>query len=318
MKTVTIPTCANPFVVIINGKKYTYPAGETVEVPDEVAEIIERHSEAKPTPDPVPPPYSGGVKSWNELEDRPFYDTRVEGTVEVTFDGDVSKVLHKIIMDEGSLVFLSPDTPEPSAFYNHTIRAYADGVELEGMVYEGAAMDMRGEGSAIAIISAQQNGLFGNQIAMFFVVYEAGASFDAVTFNFAGIWAQFVENTMYPTYVSYEGILNGELKTLDPKYLPESGSNGGGLPVVKIATVIEIGSGIIPLADADNAALNEVYNTGMPAVIICHINTGEDMTIASVYALGIGPSGTALSTNFAGMVITFTLSDGAWSAVVEA
>lgn len=52
MKTVTIPTCANPFVVIINGKKYTYPAGKTVEVPDEVAEVIERHEEAKPKPEP--------------------------------------------------------------------------------------------------------------------------------------------------------------------------------------------------------------------------------------------------------------------------
>ena len=54
MKAVTIPTCANPFVVIINGKKYTYPAGETVEVPDEVAEIIERHEEAKPQPEDAP------------------------------------------------------------------------------------------------------------------------------------------------------------------------------------------------------------------------------------------------------------------------
>ncbi len=54
MKTVTIPTCANPFVVIINGKKYTYPAGETVSVPDEVAEVIERHEEAHPKPEEMP------------------------------------------------------------------------------------------------------------------------------------------------------------------------------------------------------------------------------------------------------------------------
>lgn len=46
MKTVTIPTCANPFVVIINGKKYLYPAGETVEVSDEIAEVILRHEAA--------------------------------------------------------------------------------------------------------------------------------------------------------------------------------------------------------------------------------------------------------------------------------
>ena len=60
MKTVTIPTCANPFVVIINGRKYTYPAGETVEVPDEVAEVIERHEEAKPQPESPSAPSEGG------------------------------------------------------------------------------------------------------------------------------------------------------------------------------------------------------------------------------------------------------------------
>jgi len=59
MKTVTIPTCANPFVVIVNGIKYTYPAGATMEVPDDVAEVIEQHEEAKTEPAPVQPPYSG-------------------------------------------------------------------------------------------------------------------------------------------------------------------------------------------------------------------------------------------------------------------
>lgn len=58
MKKVTIPTCANPFVVIVNGIKYTYPAGETVEVPDDVAEVIEQHEEAKPEPAPVLPPFA--------------------------------------------------------------------------------------------------------------------------------------------------------------------------------------------------------------------------------------------------------------------
>lgn len=50
MKTVKIPTCANPFVVIVNGIKYTYPAGATMEVPDDVAEVIEQHYEAHRKP----------------------------------------------------------------------------------------------------------------------------------------------------------------------------------------------------------------------------------------------------------------------------
>lgn len=59
MKKVTIPTCANPFVVIVNGIKYTYPAGETVEVPDDVAAVIEQHHDAhnNPQPAPVVPPF---------------------------------------------------------------------------------------------------------------------------------------------------------------------------------------------------------------------------------------------------------------------
>lgn len=59
MKKVTIPTCANPFVVIVNGIKYTYPAGETVEVPDDVAAVIEQHHDAhnNPAPAPVVPPF---------------------------------------------------------------------------------------------------------------------------------------------------------------------------------------------------------------------------------------------------------------------
>lgn len=65
MKTVTIPTCANPFVVIVNGIKYTYPAGATVEVPDDVAAVIEQHDEAhnKPAPAPVQPPFASAPSS---------------------------------------------------------------------------------------------------------------------------------------------------------------------------------------------------------------------------------------------------------------
>jgi hypothetical protein len=52
MKTVTIPNCRNPYVVIVNNKEYSYTAGETVEVPDEVAEVIEQHIDAQHTAKP--------------------------------------------------------------------------------------------------------------------------------------------------------------------------------------------------------------------------------------------------------------------------
>lgn len=43
MRTVKIPECMNPFYVEVNGHKYSYPAGTTQEVPEDVAAVIEAH-----------------------------------------------------------------------------------------------------------------------------------------------------------------------------------------------------------------------------------------------------------------------------------
>lgn len=50
MKTITIPEYKNPFIVVINNNVYQYKGGETVEVPDEVAEAIEDALELAPKP----------------------------------------------------------------------------------------------------------------------------------------------------------------------------------------------------------------------------------------------------------------------------
>lgn len=50
MKTISIPKYKNPFVVIINNTVYKYKGGETVEVPDEVAEAIEDALDLVPKP----------------------------------------------------------------------------------------------------------------------------------------------------------------------------------------------------------------------------------------------------------------------------
>ena len=50
MKTISIPDYNNPFTVIINNKVYQYKGGETIEVPDEVAEAIEDALELVPKP----------------------------------------------------------------------------------------------------------------------------------------------------------------------------------------------------------------------------------------------------------------------------
>jgi siderophore synthetase component len=50
MKTIQIPMNSNPFTVVINNNVYRYTAGDTVEVPDEVAEAIEDALELAPKP----------------------------------------------------------------------------------------------------------------------------------------------------------------------------------------------------------------------------------------------------------------------------
>ena len=50
MKTITIPEYKNPFIVVINNHVYQYKGGETIEVPDDVAEAIEDAIELIPKP----------------------------------------------------------------------------------------------------------------------------------------------------------------------------------------------------------------------------------------------------------------------------
>ena len=78
MKTITIPTFKNPFEVTVNGETYTYTAGETVEVPDEVAEIIENGKALEPSENP-PSPSGGGssekvihITNWSDGDNIKF------------------------------------------------------------------------------------------------------------------------------------------------------------------------------------------------------------------------------------------------------
>jgi hypothetical protein len=86
MKTVLIPDFMKPdFVCTINGVRYSYPAGTTQEVPDEVADLIENNNDQIPVP--AAPP-SNCVTSWNDLTDRPFYSEPGEVLPETTVEID--------------------------------------------------------------------------------------------------------------------------------------------------------------------------------------------------------------------------------------
>lgn len=53
MKKITIPKCRNPFVVILNGIRYEYESGKEIEVPEEIAEVIQFHVDSKPKAKPI-------------------------------------------------------------------------------------------------------------------------------------------------------------------------------------------------------------------------------------------------------------------------
>ena len=86
-QTVKIPDSSNPFVVKINNDEYSYPAGTTQSVPDEVASVIAAHNSAQPIPDK-----SAGLISWNDLKDRPFYDKPLVSVQFQTLGGKLYKV----------------------------------------------------------------------------------------------------------------------------------------------------------------------------------------------------------------------------------
>lgn len=106
-KVVTIPKDRNPFVVIVNGVKYSYPAGVTTEVPDEVADVIEKYVGAKPKPDPNAGINFGGTQSdWNQtdssaddfIKNKPFWEEPA-----VIFDDSVT------FTEEGATFYVSDE-----------------------------------------------------------------------------------------------------------------------------------------------------------------------------------------------------------------
>lgn len=101
-KTVTIPKCRNPYVVIVNNKEYAYTAGETIEVPDEVAEVIELHINALHTAKPqATGSSSGAMKEWQKLIDVELTEDVNSVTTSVDAKGnafEISELFFRVYM----------------------------------------------------------------------------------------------------------------------------------------------------------------------------------------------------------------------------
>ncbi len=103
-KVVTIPTCRNPYVVIVNNKVYSYTAGETIEVPDEVAEVINVHMgvhEVAKAPQGGGSLTDGATKAWQKIIDVELTGETNAVTTNVDANGNsfgVSELFFRVYM----------------------------------------------------------------------------------------------------------------------------------------------------------------------------------------------------------------------------
>ena len=228
MKKVTIPTCANPFVVIVNGMKYTYPAGETVEVPDDVAAVIEQHHDAhnNPKPEPATPPYSSGAKSWNDLEDKPFGDEIISCVDTLTWDGTPTDTFVDVM---GAKIYhVSDSTPSCEELIGGK---FVFSCALNGEV--AVSYDVELTATSVIQVSGNCIALLNGDKVNAGIALEDGASFDVgygvITLPKKGVYFLYTEEGARPYDSAYISALkiDGYIFTksvthkIDKKYLPD-------------------------------------------------------------------------------------------------
>ena len=134
-KVVTIHKDRDPFVVIVNGVEYKYPAGETVTVPDSVADVIEKYENAKPKPDP-----NAGAGShkcdWNKMVNKPFGATEalfVEEQSYVSNDVESAMLNYIVVPEIGSNATVVHD----NVIYNFRVVSFQGFPAVGNQVFSG-------------------------------------------------------------------------------------------------------------------------------------------------------------------------------------
>lgn len=202
--------------------------------------------EELPDPSTVPEdtvalvPSSGsisGTYSWNDLEDRPFYDETYTGTMTFQYDGDPTG---KITIDLGDVILVKSSdwTVEPSDLIGATGTFGGETITIT----EEMITDMRGNGMPCAMVGEA-----------LLIVYSP--------FSSEGIASPESGTYVADTGVSASLVVTGtftRVKTLDPKYLP-----GGG----KIQ-VLDIGGNQLDINSMDFSS----YNNGDIILIVQNIS----------------------------------------------
>lgn len=203
MKTVKIPTHMNPFVCILNGEEYTFEAGATVEVSDELAAVIEK-SEFRPPVAPIVPS-SGGVSSWNDLTDKPFGESATGGDT-LVWDGNTEGLAFTVVDDEFALYKVCDVVPS------------VEDVMKGGLISISAPM---GSATYPAEVYEMGHGAWGTNA--FFGVPESavGIALDGIVFSESGVYAAHAGSgtTISLQINGYTGFPT--LKKMDSKYMPD-------------------------------------------------------------------------------------------------
>lgn len=213
-KVVTIPTSQSPFVVMVNGAKYVFPAGSVQEVPDEVAIVIEAYSRETPAK-PVDAPFDccegGGTggssvqSDWNQndssaadfIKNKPFGDSPTGGDT-LYWDGNT----------EGLVCFLD-------VYYKVSDATPSMGDFANGFVLSGAQQ-------VPEFLTALGDGAFIHADGLFVVVPEDNMEINGEVIPSKGVY--FLSNpgggvvVSYLTIPGYTGFPT--TKKIEEKYLP--------------------------------------------------------------------------------------------------
>lgn len=150
----------------------------------------------------------GGVSSWNDLEDRPFYDETYTGTMTFQYNGDPTGKITIDLGDKGTWVKISDWTTEP----NELIGAIGTFGEETITITEEMITDMRGQGAPIVIIAERLAIIYSPFSVEGVVVSESGT---------------YISDTITEASITFTGTAT-RVKKLDPKYLPSGYGGSGG------------------------------------------------------------------------------------------
>ena len=194
-QTVKIPDSSNPFVVKINNDEYSYPAGTTQNVPDEVASVIASHNSAQPIPDK-----SAGLISWNDLKDRPFYD---KSLVSVPHTGIPGAFWYKV----------SDSVPAGDYSAQAPCSVVLDGEKRNGKIILSTD-DYYVATNGMVVVALKDNAIseeFGKTFPEKGTYFLSGGDLQVITGFALGLNAD--------PEITWDGS-TGEIKTLDEKFLP--------------------------------------------------------------------------------------------------